>query len=282
VIIDQKKVEEIQEKILDFYNSNKRDLPWRHTQNPYYIHLSEIMLQQTQVSRVIEYYNKFTSIYPTLESMAQAPKPELLSNWQGLGYNNRILRLQKTAQIIQKEYKREYPQIQKELEKLPGIGSYTSGAILSFAFNQESKVVDTNIRRILIHEFNLDEEIKQKELEEIAQIITPKGKAREWNNALMDYGALELSAKKTKIKSKGKQSKFIGSTRWVRSQILKQLLEQQETQDGYKNGDEIEVSGINIEEVREKYVDYDLDSILEKMQKDDLIIIKENMIHIAN
>ena len=265
--VDSKKILEIQSKILSWYEINKRELPWRNTHNPYYIHLSEIMLQQTQVKRVIEYYNKFTMFYPSLEDMAQAPKSDLLSHWIGLGYNNRILRLQKSAQSILENYEGKYPKDQKELQKLPGVGIYTSGAILAFAFNIESIVVDTNIRRILIYEFNLDENISQKELEELAEKITPKEKAREWNNALMDYGSMEITAKKSKIKSKGKQSKFVGSTRWVRSNILKKLLNEKK---------------LSIRDLSVEYETYDIDLILEKMQKDELIVIQGDQIVLAN
>ncbi len=263
--LDEQKITSFQTKILNFYKQQGRDLPWRNTSNPYYIHLSEIMLQQTQVSRVINYYQKFIKNFPDLKSLSKAPRYTLLSNWQGLGYNNRVIRLQESAKLILEKYDGKYPQDQKELQSLPGVGSYTSGAILSFAFNITSKVVDTNIRRILIHELNLDETTSIKELEEIAYQVTPSGKAKEWNNALMDYGALELTAKKAKIKPTTKQSKFIGSTRWVRSQIVKQLLEQHE---------------INIKDLETRFHEYNIKEILEKMQKDQLIKIKNNKVYI--
>lgn len=263
--LDEQKITSFQTKILNFYKQQGRDLPWRNTSNPYYIHLSEIMLQQTQVSRVINYYQKFIKNFPDLQSLSNASRHILLANWQGLGYNNRIIRLQESAKLLLENYDGEYPQDQKELQNLPGIGSYTSGAILSFAFNITSKVVDTNIRRILIHELNLDENISIRDLEEIAYQVTPKNRAKEWNNALMDYGALELTAKKVNIRPITKQSKFIGSTRWVRSQIVKQLLEQHE---------------ISIKDLEIRFHNYTINDILEKMQKDQLIKIKNNKVYI--
>lgn len=263
--LDEQKIIEFQKKILDWYQKHKRDLPWRNTTNPYYIHISEIMLQQTQVSRVIGYFNDFIKKYPKIQDLARASKSEILKSWQGLGYNNRVIRLQESSKKILQNYHGKYPQDQKELQKLPGVGSYTSGAILSFAFNITSKVVDTNIRRILIHELQLDETISQKELEEIAYYVTPQGKAREWNNALMDYGALEFTAKKSNIKPKSKQSKFVGSTRWVRSQIIKQLLEQQE---------------IDIKKLETRFHEYNIKEILDKMQKDQLIQVENTNVYI--
>lgn len=214
-----------QNKILTWYQNNKRDLPWRNTTNPYFIMVSEIMLQQTQVSRVIEKYNQFIARFPTLQDLASASKQELLELWIGLGFNSRALRLQETAKILVKNYGGNIPDDETELRKLPGIGPYTSRAILAFAFNKDVPAIDTNIRRILIHEFDLPENITEKELEMIAWENVPCGKSKDWHNALMDYGACMLTARNTGIAPKSKQSKFIGSSRQTRAAIVRDIVQ---------------------------------------------------------
>lgn len=260
-------IEKFHKKIWEWYKINKRELPWRETKNPYLIHVSEIMLQQTQVSRVRDYYKRFLEKAPDLKSLSNLDKKTLLELWQGLGYNNRALRLQKSAREIIDIYGGEYPQAQEELLKLSGIGSYTSSAILAFAFEKRVGVVDTNIRRILILEFNLHEDISDKELQEIAYVSCPQKNVKEWYNALMDYGALELTSRKTQIKSRTKQSKFVGSTRWVRSQILKQVLQKEIL---VKATIEKEFSQFNI----------DIQKVFDSLIKDELIEIKDNSIYL--
>ncbi len=213
-----------QEKIISWYNTNKRNLPWRNTTNPYHILVSEIMLQQTQVSRVIEKFNQFIKAFPTLEVLASATKQEILSMWIGLGFNSRALRLQKTAQILVSKYNSLIPKDELELQKLPGIGPYTSRSIVIFAYNKDIVTIDTNIRRILIHEFQLPANVSDKELEDIAKQNLLLGQSRKWHNALMDYGALVLTTSKTGIPAKTKQSTFKGSKRETRAAILKTIV----------------------------------------------------------
>lgn len=214
-----------QKKILRFYQEQGRDLPWRHTTNRYHILVSEIMLQQTQVSRVIKKYKEWLKLFPTVESLAQAPISTVLKAWNGLGFNSRGKRLQDCAKVIVKEFQGEVPGNVDELLKLPGIGPYTSRSILIFADNKNIATVDTNIRRILIYELELNHNISDKELFEIAEQIVPKGRSREWHNALMDYGAMVLTTKKSGIKPKSKQSPFKTSKRYYRGRILKHLSE---------------------------------------------------------
>ena len=258
-------IEAFQNKILNWYQQNKRDLPWRNTTNPYFIHVSEIMLQQTQVERVKKYYETFLNKYPNLETLAEAQTPELLATWQGLGFNNRVLRLREATKQILQNYKGRYPQQLKQLTSLPGVGEYTASAILAFAFNIEAPVVDTNIRRVLIYELNLDENISIKKLQEIALQITPKGKARQWNNALMDYSSLITTASKTQIKSQGTQGKFEGSTRQVRSTIVKELL---------KN------NSITKQSIKEQFPQHNIEKILNSLEKDNIIKTQNRRIYL--
>jgi A/G-specific adenine glycosylase len=223
--INKAKIKEIQEKIFKWWKENKRDLPWRKTTNPYHIMVSEVMLQQTQVSRTIKKYLEFIKKFPTLESLASALPADVLTLWSGLGYNRRALWLQQAAQqIIEKG---SFPETPKELEALKGIGPYTARSILIFAMNKDYPAVDTNIRRILIAEGFAKESTLEKELYEIAEKLIPKGKSRDWHNALMDYGSLELTAAKTKIKPITTQKKYSKSKRYYRGKIMKTLVKKQ-------------------------------------------------------
>ncbi len=261
-MISKEKIAIFQHKILKWYAENKRDLPWRKTTNPYHILVSEVMLQQTQVDRVILFYERFLKKYSTLQDLAKAEKMELLAMWQGLGYNSRVLRLQKLAMEIV-EGKKGFPTEYAQLLELPGIGSYTARAVLAFAFNRGVPVVDTNIRRVLIHELGLDEGISSKEMEMIAQQCIPRGKSCEWHNALMDYGALHATAYATGIESLSKQGKFAGSTREVRSGIVRYLLEKKSA---------------GREELRERYCHVEFNAIVEKMMREGLVTEKEGKI----
>ncbi len=267
--ISEKEIKEFQRKILFWYQKNKRKLPWRETQNPYHILVSEIMLQQTQVNRVIPYYNRFLQFFPTLESLAKADKTTLLENWSGLGYNSRVLRLQKCAQILA-ERNQKIPKDEESLLQFPGIGPYTANAILAFAFNKPVPVIDTNIRRVLMHELDLPESIALQELQTIAQQCIPKNKSREWHNALMDYGAMKATARKTGIEPLSKQSKFLGSTRWVRGQIIKHLLKNKE------------LSILQLKsQLEEKYEPKIIEEIIEKMEKENIIKKNRGMLELS-
>ncbi|NPD90156.1 MAG: Fe-S cluster assembly protein HesB [Asgard group archaeon] len=212
-----------QEKIFKWWENNKRDFPWRETTNPYFIMISEIMLQQTQAPRVVQKYLDFITKYPTMENLAEASQVELLRLWSGLGYNRRALWLQEAAREILN--RGSFPQVPEELQKLKGIGPYSARSILIFAFNMDIATVDTNIRRILIAEGFAKKTTPEKKLIKTAEQLLPKGKSRDWHNALMDYGSLVLTARKTSIRPTSQQSKFKGSEREKRGQILKFLLD---------------------------------------------------------
>ena len=212
-----------QRKVLGYYRQHGRSLPWRATTDPYKILISEIMLQQTQVDRVLPYYTKWISRWPTITDLAQTSRKEVLHAWLGLGYNNRAARLHAAAKSIAE---RNQGNVLKALEeeKLPGIGPYTKNAVRIFTTNADLVTVDTNIRRILMHEFKLPPFATDKELEALAFQCLPRGRSREWHNALMDYGATVLTSRKTGIKPKTSQSAFEGSDRQLRAQLLQTLL----------------------------------------------------------
>lgn len=183
------------------------------------------MLQQTQVERVVPKYLEWTAQWPDWKTLAEASTKKILKAWSGLGYNRRAIYLRQLADVVIKEYGGELPTERAKLEKLPGIGPYTAGAILIFAFNRNIATIDTNIRRVLIHELNLPVEMSKRELYQIAQQVLPKGHSRDWHNALMDYGAIAPGKKMTDIPPENKQSKFEGSSRQIRGEIVRRLTE---------------------------------------------------------
>lgn len=180
-----------QRSILEWYAKNRRDLPWRKTANPYKIWVSEIMLQQTQVDRVKAYYARFMKKFPTVRTLASASWEEVLDNWRGLGYYRRARNLYAAAKIVIKKYKGRFPQSLKELQSLPGIGSYTSAAIMSFSFGEDVPALDTNLHKVFRHILGEDFWIKLKPQEqfELVRSYFPKGKGALFNHALMDLGA---------------------------------------------------------------------------------------------
>jgi len=226
----ESKIKSFQHKIFQFYKQNKRDLPWRNTTDPYKILVSEFMLQQTQVNRVITYYKKWMKQWPTVYKLADEEYKNVLQAWMGLGYNRRAMYLHQSAKVIAHEFKGDVLQAVHHFDKLPGIGLYTCKAIQIFAANENIATVDTNIRRILINEFNLKKLIPDKDLFQLAERCLPKKRSRDWHNALMDYGAIYLTSKKTGIKPKTIQSKFDGSDRQIRGKILRMLLNDQQSE----------------------------------------------------
>ena len=252
---------ELQQRILSYYKKHGRDLPWRRTTNRYHIMVAEVMLQQTQVSRVLPKYEAWIIQFPTVQALAEAPLREVLARWSGLGYNSRGKRLQDAAKIIVSQYGGEVPSSVDKLLSLPGIGPYTARSILIFADNKDIATVDTNIRRILIHELQLEEHTSDKELFAHAQTLLPTGRSREWHNALMDYGARILTSRKTGIKAKTKQSTFKHSRRYYRGQILK-LLTQKET--------------ITRKRLQQLYSDcpYDLQTLLDELRAEGILVKK--------
>ncbi len=213
-----------------FYKKEGRhDLPWRKTRDLYTILVSEVMLQQTQVDRVIPFYRNFIKQFPTAKKLAAAPLGEVLSMWQGLGYNRRAKMLRAAAKELAMREIATIP----ELEALPGVGPYTARAVAAFAFNQDVIVVETNIRTAVIHHFFPNKKkVSDKEIEKVLQEVLPRGKACEWYSALMDYGAhLKRSGISHNARSTthAVQKRFAGSLREVRGAILKELTQKSAT-----------------------------------------------------
>jgi A/G-specific adenine glycosylase len=214
--------------VWDFYRAQGRhDLLWRETVDPYKIVVSELMLQQTQVSRVLPKYKEFLKLFPTGRRLAAAPLGDVLKAWQGLGYNRRAKFLWVAAQEVQVEYKGKWPKTFEELKSLPGIGAYTAGAVLNFAYNEPHPLIETNIRTVYIHHFFKDgEKVADSELLPIIERTLDRENPREWNWALMDYGAhLKVTVGNLNKQSKTykKQSNFKESNRYIRGSILREL-----------------------------------------------------------
>ncbi|TFF68403.1 A/G-specific adenine glycosylase [Candidatus Thorarchaeota archaeon] len=217
---------DFQQKIMDWWKTNRRELPWRVNHSLYSVLVSEFMLQQTQVNRVVPKYLEFMEAFPSIESLAAADTKSVLQVWSGLGYNRRALWLKEAAQaIVERE---EFPGTVDELRELRGIGPYTSRSILIFAFNKDLAAVDTNIRRVLIASGFADESMSKTELQEAAECLLLRGRARDWHNALMDYGSQVLTSSSTGIRPTSCQDDFDGSSRQLRGAIVRVLTEAEE------------------------------------------------------
>jgi A/G-specific adenine glycosylase len=223
-----KQVSAFQTLIYGYYNQYGRDLPWRKTENPYHIFVSEIMLQQTQVERVIQKYGHFISVFPDFPSLARSALKNVLSAWQGLGYNRRALALLRTAHVILTEYGGILPQEVDTLVKLPGIGKATAASIYVFAFNKPTVFLETNIRRVFIHRFFADHDnVNDREILPLVEKTLDRSHPRLWYYALMDYGAMLkklIQNPNRKSSHYRKQPPFEGSDRQIRGKILRVLL----------------------------------------------------------
>lgn len=228
LVVPKNDIQNFRKKVKEYYFSNKRPMPWRETTDSYAIMVSEIMLQQTQVDRVIPKFEAFMDAFPTVQDLAHAPFKNVLTHWSGLGYNRRALWLHEAAQSIVREYNSIVPDSIESLVKLKGIGHNTAAAICAYAFNQPVVYVETNIRAAFIHYFFPDrEDVHDDEIFKIASEALDKNSPREWYWALMDYGTFIKKQHKNparKSKHHTKQSKFEGSRRQVRGEILRYLL----------------------------------------------------------
>lgn len=214
-------VSAFREAILTWYDTFKRILPWRGDPDPYHVLVSEVMLQQTQVDRVIPKYHAFLERFPTLETLAGATTADVIREWQGLGYNRRALNLKRLAEVVVRDYGGELPSSPEALLQLPGIGKYTANAVYCFAFGAQVPVVDTNIRRILSTFAGRD--LSDSETWALAGEILPPGRASDWNQALMDYGALVLKAAPKRTGKK--PAPFATTNRFWRGRIVDALRE---------------------------------------------------------
>ncbi len=224
------RIRSFRKKVYDYYETLGRDLPWRKKVTPYRVLISEIMLQQTQVDRVIDKYREFLAAFPDFSSLAEAPLPKLLRIWSGMGYNRRALALKALAQQVIETHRGKLPSDPEQLIALPGIGKYTAGAIVAFAFNRPVVFMDTNIRRVFIHEFFHDRKtVRDEEIIPLIELTTDAASPRRWYNALMDYGAM-LKQKHGNFNRRSahyaRQSPFENSNRQVRGRILKVLVKE--------------------------------------------------------
>ncbi|MBA2942716.1 A/G-specific adenine glycosylase [Paenibacillus sp. CGMCC 1.16610] len=180
--------------LLDWYHTHKRDLPWRRSKNPYYIWISEVMLQQTRVDTVIPYFHRFIDQFPTVEALATAPEENVLKAWEGLGYYSRARNLQTAVREVHERYGGIVPQTKEEISSLKGVGPYTSGAVLSIAYNKPEPAVDGNVMRVLSRYFLIEEDIMKPatrtRMEKLARELILEGTASDFNQALMELGAM--------------------------------------------------------------------------------------------
>lgn len=230
--------------VLAWFKKHGRNLPWRRTQNPYRIFVSEVMLQQTQVGRVLPKYREFLKKFPNARVLAQSSLGDVLRVWSGLGYNRRAKYLWECARAIDRRHNGKFPHDISALLQLPGIGRSTAAALSAFAFGKDEPMIDTNVRRILCRAFFKKHILSDTALYKFARSIVPKGKGKEWNWALMDIGALYCKANGHRpecplaafhgtvdgFRYRKPQSRFAGSRRFWRGQILALLAK---TREGY-------------------------------------------------
>jgi len=228
-------VARVQSALLEWYARQARDLPWRRTRDPYAILVAEVMLQQTQVDRVIPKWHAWLQRFPSLADLAQATRADAIRAWQGLGYNLRAVRLHAIACQAVAEYGGELPRTVPELMALKGIGRYTAGAVACFAYEQPVAMVDTNVRRVLSRVF----EVEPSDVEKLADQVVPPAAGYAWNQALMDLGATLCRAKRPlclvcpllaecggprpSARTKPAAGAFQGSRRFLRGRILDAL-----------------------------------------------------------
>jgi len=240
----------VQDALLAWFKAESRALPWRTTRDPYAIMVSEVMLQQTQVDRVIPVYLAFLKQFPAFHNLADAPAADVIRAWAGMGYNRRAMNLQRAAEQVTELYEGVLPSDLKALRGLPGVGEYTAAALACFALGQEVAVIDTNVRRVLGRVFYGPEGAPEKELANIAAQALPDGEAWNWNQALMDLGATVCTSRRptcllcpirfdclaagafmatngavaeSRAPYKTKPAKFKGSSRYYRGRVVDHL-----------------------------------------------------------
>jgi A/G-specific adenine glycosylase len=193
---NQLRLARIRDGLLGWFNEHARDLPWRRTRDPYAILVSEVMLQQTQVDRVLPYYARFLERFPTVQDLAAAATADVIRIWSGLGYNRRAVNLQRAARAVVDELGGSFPDDPAELRKLPGIGAYTAGAIAAFAHERDVAFLDTNMRRVISRVIFGSESARESDALEAAAGLVPPGQGWTWNQALIEFGALQCTARR--------------------------------------------------------------------------------------
>ena len=230
---EKKKIEQLQERVRAYYRAHKRNFPWRETRNPYRILVSEVMLQQTQVARVLVKYPEFIGAFPTVQTLAKAPLAEVLRVWQGMGYNRRAKFLKQASKEIVERHNGKIPSTIAELLSLPGVGKSTAGGILAFAYNIPVAFIETNIRRVFIHHFFPKKKtVSDSDILPLVEATLNTANPREWYYALFDYGthlAQMMPNPNRRSRHHAKQSVFEGSRRQIRGRVLRVLLTNKET-----------------------------------------------------
>ncbi|MEW6049666.1 MAG: Fe-S cluster assembly protein HesB [Candidatus Zixiibacteriota bacterium] len=267
--LNPKRIAAFRRKILRFYKRHGRDLPFRRTCDPYRIAVAEIMLQQTQVERVVPKYESWVARWPDWQTLAEATTRQLLAMWSGLGYNRRALYLGKLARDVVENHGGVLPSDPSVLVSLPGIGPYTAHAILIFAFNRPLVTIDTNVRRVLLHEFGLPATCARSKIEALAGQLLPKHRSRDWHNALMDYSNLALPKKIFGIPPLTRQTRFVGSTRQIRGAIIRQLTHRKKVPLAEIAGE----LGRSVEDVR---------SAAESMAREGIVVVRKGKIGLTN
>lgn len=201
--LDEAFIQQVRSQLLAWYRQNRRDLPWRsETPNPYHVMLSETMLQQTQVATVIGYYHRFLAEFPTIQDLAAASEQQVLALWQGLGYYSRARGLHAAARMIVSDFGGQVPRTVEDLLKLPGIGPYSAGAIASIAFDEPAPIVDGNVARVLARLRAIDEPVNSRIVKQwlwaMAEALVPPEAAGDFNQAMMELGALICTPRKAK------------------------------------------------------------------------------------
>jgi len=235
-VLSAGQIRKFRDKVYDYYRNHGRDLPWRNTSDPYRILVSEIMLQQTQVARVLEKYEEFIHTFPTIDSLARARLRDILKVWQGLGYNRRALALKKAAEVVVGHHDGKIPACIDSLRALPGIGNTTAHAICAFAFNEPTVFIETNIRTAFIYRFfRNSHKVRDREILPLVAQTLDAENPRIWYHALMDYGAALKKKHANPSRSSAhyqKQSPFEGSNRQIRGAILRALVEKPKVYEG--------------------------------------------------
>jgi A/G-specific adenine glycosylase len=227
-LITEAQIAAFRTAVLDHYRQHRRDLPWRRTHDPYEILVSEMMLQQTQVPRVIPYYSAFLATFPTVRRLADATMAEVLGHWQGLGYNRRALSLHKAAHAIVKHHDGRVPHDLPALLSLPGVGRATAGAVSAFAFGIPVAFIETNIRAAFIDSFFPEcPDVPDSAILPLVEATLDRSAPRDWYYALMDYGA-HLKRQRPDLVRRSRhhivQLPFAGSRRQLRAAVLRHLL----------------------------------------------------------
>jgi A/G-specific adenine glycosylase len=271
-ILSYEQIHGFRETVYGYYRNHGRVLPWRNTRDPYKILVSEVMLQQTQVARVIEKYEQFIRRFPVIESVARSPLGDILSVWQGLGYNRRALALKRAAEALVAHYDGRIPPSIESLMALPGVGSVTAHAVCAFAFNEPTVFIETNIRSVFIYHFfrNSGDVKDSKILPLVAETLDPEN-PRIWYYALMDYGvALKKRHGNPSRRSAHyqRQSPFKGSNRQIRGMILQALVREHRVSEGIL----VKRISLGAEAVKHN---------LKQLEKEGLIVRKGNYISIA-